>query len=180
MILCLGLSLRQASFNVRLARAAATLVREAGAGAEPVALRDLGIPPYDADVEATLGIPAPVHDLAERVRSARGVIIAFPEYNRAMAGVAKNAIDWLSRVRPYVFEGKPALLLSASSGRGAGAAALATSRPILEHVDAVVYAETFGLARAKEAFDEAGVIADPETAVRLRAVIAGWLASLPS
>jgi hypothetical protein len=50
----------------------------------------------------------------------------------------------------------------------------------MEHVDARVCPETFGLARAKETLDDSGGVTDPEAAARLRAVIAGWLASLPS
>lgn len=51
---------------------------------------DLNLPLYDGDVEAN-AIPAAVQILADQIAQADAVIIATPEYNKALSGVLKNA-----------------------------------------------------------------------------------------
>lgn len=69
--------------------------------------------PYTAQREAE-GIPASVLRMAEMIREADGLVMAAPEYNFSLPGTLKNAIDWISRIKPYVTIGKPVLLMSAS------------------------------------------------------------------
>ena len=89
-------SLRKASFNRGLLRAAAEMLPE-GISLE---VYDLGaLPLYNADVEAA-GLPEPVQDFQRRVESADALLFACPEYNYSMGGVLKNAIDWGSRPSP--------------------------------------------------------------------------------
>jgi chromate reductase, NAD(P)H dehydrogenase (quinone) len=107
-------SLRKASLNTALLRAAVELA-PAGITLETATLH--GIPLYDGDVEAGEGIPAPVVALAERMQAAAGVLIVSPEYNYGIPGGLKNAVDWLSRVKPQPFQGKPTGILGASPGR---------------------------------------------------------------
>ena len=71
-----------------------------------------GIPLFDgedADNEQ-------VTSLAEQISNADGVIFFSPEYNYSVSGALKNAIDWLSRVNPQPFAGKPASIVGASPG----------------------------------------------------------------
>lgn len=73
-----------------------------------------GIPLYDADLEASEGLPPRVTELKEAVASADGLLLATPEYNNSIPGVFKNGIDWLSRPAndiARVFGGKPVALL---------------------------------------------------------------------
>ena len=81
---------------------------------------DLRLPLYDGDVETAEGIPAPVQRLAEQLRGADAVIIACPEYNKALSGVMKNALDWLSRVKGGVWRDRPVAIMSAAAGRAGG------------------------------------------------------------
>jgi chromate reductase, NAD(P)H dehydrogenase (quinone) len=109
-------SLREASFNSGLLRAAAEL---APAGHKIVIGSLRGIPLYDGDVEARDGIPAAVSALKDLIASAQGLLIATPEYNNSMPGVLKNAIDWLSRPpadSARVFKGRPVAVIGASPG----------------------------------------------------------------
>ena len=106
-------SLRKASTNTALLRAAAELVPD-GATLEILSIRDL--PLYDADVQAQ-GMPEAVLALQEAILAADGVVIASPEYNYSVPGVLKNAIDWLSRTDPQPFAGKPVGIMGASPGR---------------------------------------------------------------
>ena len=105
-------SLRKASFNTALLRAATEL-------SPPdvnIEIADLaGIPPFNQDDE--LSPPAAVSDLKRRIRAADGVLFSTPEYNYSIPGVLKNAIDWISR--PYgdnAWDGKPVAVMGASPG----------------------------------------------------------------
>ena len=80
---------------------------------------DLRLPLYDGDVEAA-GLPPEVTRLAEAIRTADALVIATPEYNKGPSGVLKNALDWVSRVKPNPLWGKPVAVVSATAGRSGG------------------------------------------------------------
>lgn len=105
-------SLRAASLNTALLRAAADLAPE-GVAIRIVSLRDL--PFYDQDVEDE-GDPAAVLAWKEALRAADGLVIACPEYNGGVTGVLKNAIDWASRGKPAPLAGKACCVMGASPG----------------------------------------------------------------
>lgn len=131
-LLAISGSLRSDSLNTKLARATASLAPH-GVGIEVVTLH--GLPMYDEDVRAG-GIPAPVAQLAARVREADGVLIATPEYNFSVPGALKNALDWLSHLTPPPFAGKPTAIMSASPGMLGGVRAQDHLRQILFGLDA--------------------------------------------
>ncbi|MFQ3231356.1 NADPH-dependent FMN reductase [Reinekea sp.] len=70
------------------------------------------IPMYDGENMDN----AAVVKLAEQIRKADGVIFFSPEYNYSIPGSLKNALDYLSRVDPQPFVGKPAAIIGASPG----------------------------------------------------------------
>ena len=109
-------SLREASYNKGLLRAAAEL---APAGMEIKIYQRLGdIPPYNDDVFAK-GDPEPVADLKSLIGGADALLIVTPEYNYGVPGVLKNAIDWASRPSgKCVLNRKPAALMGCSPGLG--------------------------------------------------------------
>ncbi|MDO8491730.1 MAG: NAD(P)H-dependent oxidoreductase [Dehalococcoidia bacterium] len=112
-------SLRKASFNRDLLRAAAEL---APAGSKIDVFELEGIPPFNQDLEQSP--PDIVKDFKAKVRASDAILIVTPEYNYGVPGVLKNAIDWASR--PYgdnAFEGKPVAVMSASIGMLGGARA---------------------------------------------------------
>ena len=86
-------SLRRASFNRGLIRAAAEL---APAGVRVVFHELDELPMFNADVEA-IGDPEPVRRFKGAIAAADALLIATPEYNRCVPGVLKNAVDWASR-----------------------------------------------------------------------------------
>lgn len=109
-------SLRKASYNTGLLRAAAEALPE-GVTLEIASIA--GIPLYDGDVEEIQGLPDAVVRLKAAIAGADGVLIATPEYNNGIPGVFKNAIDWASRPSSdiaAVFGGKPVALIGASPG----------------------------------------------------------------
>jgi len=91
-------------------------------------LADLALPLYDGDLEDR-GMPDSVLRLAAQVRAADAVVISTPEYNKALSGVLKNALDWLSRVKPGgVWRDKPVAIMSATGGRAGGERAQSSLR----------------------------------------------------
>jgi len=108
-------SLRKASTNTLLVRNAANIF-----GADEFTLADINLPLYDGDLEADEGIPASVQTLADQIAEADAVIIATPEYNKAISGSLKNALDWVSRTKGAPWSGKPVAIMSAAAGRAGG------------------------------------------------------------
>src|SRR5688572_16682637 len=109
-------STRRAAFNSALLRAAAAAMP---AGAELRIESIAGIPLYNGDEEAAHGIPPAVARLKDAIAAADGLLLVTPEYNNSLPGVAKNAIDWLSRPSAdigRVFGGKPVAVAGASPG----------------------------------------------------------------
>jgi chromate reductase, NAD(P)H dehydrogenase (quinone) len=154
-------SLRRASYNRALLRAAAEL----GAPTLHVVIHDLSpIPLYNADVE-TERVPGPVVELRTAVRQADALLIATPEYNHGVPGVLKNTIDWLSRPpRESALNGKVAAIMGASPGM------TGTARSQSQLRQAFVFTNTYALlqpevlvARAHEKFDAEGRLTDSGT-----------------
>src|SRR4051794_6593429 len=110
-------SLRRGSYNTMLLRAAEPMFPPP-VRVEIVSIRE--IPLLDDDVLTEHGVPDVVRQLKEKIAAADGLLLATPEYNNSLPGVAKNAIDWLSRPFadiPRVFGGLPVATIGATPGR---------------------------------------------------------------
>jgi chromate reductase, NAD(P)H dehydrogenase (quinone) len=134
-VLAISGSLREASYNAGLLRAAQELA-PAGMTVEIATLH--GIPNYDGDVEAQ-GDPPEVASFKEAIREADGVLIATPEYNRGIPGGLKNAIDWVSRMKDQPFKDKPVALQSAAGGILGGSRMQYHLRQSLTSIDALLF-----------------------------------------
>lgn len=108
-------SLRKASTNTLLVRNAARIF-----GADEFTLADIDFPLYNGDLEAAEGVPAKVQTLSDQIAAADAVVISTPEYNKAMSGALKNALDWVSRTKGGPWNGKPVAIMSAAAGRAGG------------------------------------------------------------
>src|SRR5438309_2392627 len=168
-------SMREGSWNHLLAELATKSAKENGAIVDLASMRDFEVPAYDGDLEASQGIPAGAQALQRRLKASDAFIIASPEYNASMPGLLKNLIDWTSRFRPQPFDGKHALLLSASPSLAGGNRGLWALRMPLEPLGSRVYPDMFSLAQAHQAFDPQGEIANPQLADRLDQTIAGFM-----
>lgn len=127
-------SLRAASVNGIVADALPALAPK---GVFIERLGSIGdIPHYDQDL-LEAGIPASVATMAKAIDDADGIIIVTPEYNYSVPGVLKNGLDWLSRMQPQPFAGKPVAIQTASPGMIGGARAQYHLRQSLVFLDAV-------------------------------------------
>lgn len=108
-------SLRKDSLNRKLLRESARIFAP-----DTFTEADLRLPLYDGDAEAADGIPPQVQTLADQIKAADAVVIASPEYNKALSGVLKNALDWVSRTKGGPWRDKPVAIVSASDGRAGG------------------------------------------------------------
>jgi NAD(P)H-dependent FMN reductase len=167
-------SLRKDSLNKKLIRFASKLV-SSGNEVSLSEFNEFPLPVYDGDIEAK-GIPPEVSALGEKLASADFVVIATPEYNGSVAGPFKNAVDWVSRLRPIPFEKKPCLLLGATPGAMAAIRGLQQSRVPLEVLGAFVYPQSFGLAQAHTAFTDDGILKDEKQKERLEKILKDSLA----
>ncbi len=151
-ILAFAGSLRKASYNRALVRAAAEAAPD-GMEVEIFGLE--GIPLFDGDVEAK-GFPERVEAFHEAIERADGLLISTPEYQHGVPGVLKNAIDWASRPPgKATILGKPVAIMGATPGMWGTARAQAQLRQALVYnrCPMVLQPEVL-VAKAKERFDE--------------------------
>ena len=149
-------SLRAGSFNRKLMLDAARIF-------DPASFVDanLRLPLYDGDLEAADGIPAEVQTLAGQISDADAVLMVGPEYNKAMSGVLKNALDWVSRTEGNPWREKPVAILSAAAGRAGGERSQMTMRHAMTAFRPhLLYGPEVMIAGASKAFDEDGQLTD--------------------
>jgi chromate reductase len=112
-LLAISGSLRTASYNTALLRAAAEL---APRGIEIEFYEGLELlPPYNEDRD-TDQPPTQVAHLRNRIAEADAVLFATPEFNGTMPGQVKQVVDWASRPRGEHASlwGKPVAVVGAS------------------------------------------------------------------
>ena len=169
-------SARRDSFNARLARFAAREAEAAGARAVLLDLARYELPLYNGDLEAEAGLPPAAEALKALFLEHDGFLIASPEYNGSISPLLKNAIDWVSRPvagqPPLVwFSGKTAGLMAASPGPLGGLRGLVHLRQILSNIGVLAVPAQHAVARAGEAFDADGGLAEEPHGAAVRRVV---------
>jgi chromate reductase, NAD(P)H dehydrogenase (quinone) len=168
-LLIMAGSARSGSLSLKLANAAGSLARDAGAAVELLDLRALQLPIYDGDLEAASGVPESAGRLQDAIGGADAVLIVTPEYNGFPTPLVINAFDWLSRIpgqgaRPSglaVTASKPVALMASSPGPLGGLRSMNFLRQYLQMAFAmIVVPQQYALGRAHEAFDEQGAFKD--------------------
>jgi NAD(P)H-dependent FMN reductase len=167
-------SLQRSSAN----RAALDVARTAlsASGVEVSAFADLGsIPPLNPDRASDPG--EAVLSFRAEIGAADAVLLAAPEYAGAIAGVVKNALDWV--VGSGDLYGKPVALLSAGTSGGVFA-----RRDLVRTLSwqGAHVVESLGIeaANTKSVSDSDGSrrITDPKTLDEIRALTSSLLASV--
>jgi len=152
-ILTIAGSLRKESFTLKIANALAKL---APASLKLEVMTPHGISFFNQDLEATP--PADWVAFREKLQKSDGVLFVTPEYNRAIPGVLKNAIDVGSR--PYgksSFIGKPTGIISNSPGPLGGVNAAKSLQNVLPGITGPIMGqpETY-LTMVGDAFNDKG------------------------
>jgi chromate reductase, NAD(P)H dehydrogenase (quinone) len=146
-------SLRKESFSLKIAKALAKL---APATLKLDVVTPHGISFFNQDLEAAP--PADWVAFREKLQKSNGVLFVTPEYNRAIPGVLKNAIDVGSR--PYgksSFLGKPIGIVSNSPGPLGGVNAAKSLQNILPGISGVIMGQPEAYLNAVgDAFDDKG------------------------
>ena len=172
-ILAISGSLRAVSSNTSVLRAAARLAPD-GVG---IVLFDglAGLPFFNPDLDGDT-VPDAVAAFRQLVGEADGILISSPEYARGVAGVLKNALDWL--VGSQEFPNKPVALINTSPRATHALAALTlTLETMSAHLvrDAFVTLPLLGVAN-----DVNTIVTDEALAGPLRHAIAGFAAAIRS
>jgi chromate reductase len=161
-------SLRKASYNKSLLRAAANLMPED----TNLEIFDIdGIPAFNQDTEKNM--PEKVKDFKSKIREANAILISTPEYNYSVPGVLKNAID--SATRPYgdnPFNEKPVAIMSASVGMLGGARAQYHLRQIFVYLNMYpINLPEVIVPFAENKFDTNGNLVDENTQMFVRQLL---------
>ena len=169
-VLAISGSLRAASHNTALLRAAAELAPE---GVEVELYDGLDrLPPYNEDHD-TDDPPAEVARVRQAIASADAILFSTPEYNGTLPGQIKQAVDWGSRPRGDAASlwGKPVAVVGASVTYYGAIWAQDHLRKALGLAGARVLDVELPVAKADERFDADGVLVDLEIRDRLAEIL---------
>ena len=174
-VLALCGSLRKASINAALLRAAARLARP---GADIEIADWLGrLPLFNPDLEDVIDdveVPRAVQALRLAVDAADAILIASPEYAHGVSGTIKNALDWLVSFEPFIH--KPVAVLNASPRAHHADDAL---RETLRTMSAGLVGErSFQLPLLGAHLDEDAMVASPAVAAVVAEALAGLRAEI--
>lgn len=174
-ILAFAGSARDGSWNRRVLAVAAAGARDAGAKVTVIDLGDFPLPLYNADLEASEGLPENARELKRLLSEHDGFLIATPEYNSFITPLLKNTIDWASRSvdgAPGLSwaKGKVAAVVSASPGALGGIRALEAVRALVSHLGILVIPQKRAVGGVAKLFDESGNMTDEKTRQALEAV----------
>jgi NAD(P)H-dependent FMN reductase len=162
-ILGLSGSLRAASVNTALLRAAARL---APSGTTLSVFGGMGaLPLFNPDLEGHE--PAAVHAFRDALREADAIAIASPEYAHGVTGIIKNALDWV--VGSGEFERKPVALLKTAPRAVHAPAALRETIVVMGGI--VIERASLTVPLSSNKIDEVQALAMPEVVAVLRQML---------
>ena len=110
------------SINRQLVTYAAGLIT--GSDVEILDLNDYELPLFSADREDELGQPKLAQEFLKKITGSAGIVISFAEHNGCYSAAYKNIYDWVSRIKPKVYQDKPMVLLATSPGGRGGKSVL--------------------------------------------------------
>ena len=171
-LVLMGGSLRPASLNARLLGHLARTLEGRGHEVSAFAGEALRLPLYQDGVTPSGEAQA----LHAALAKAQGLVIVSPEYNAGIPGHLKNAVDWLSTMKPSPWPGLPVLLCAASPGAFGGARGLMAWRATLANMGALALPEAITVPHADQQLDAEGAPTDPRTAAVVPRTLDAFLA----
>ena len=165
----IGGTLREGSTSLGALRRALAASEEAGAEVELLDLNELRLPMYEP------GKPLDecgdgARRLVEAVRAADALLVSTAAYHGTLAGVTKNALDYVqflgTEERPY-FDGKVVGLISTAGGEQAAANANAAIVHVVHSLRGIVAPLMVAVTRAWQRTDGRGDVTDDDYGRRL-------------
>ena len=139
------------SINDKLAKFAASQM--VGHTIEIINLTNYALPFFSEDLEQERGYPIDLKMLHNKIKEADALIISVSEHNGMISAFFKNTLDWLSRLDRKFLNEKKILLMSTSTGKHGGAAALEYMKYILPKFGANIV-ESFSIPSFAHNFSE--------------------------
>ena len=164
-VVVLSGSLREDSWNKKLAKEAASYAVKKGTNVTYFDLAQFPLPFFNADLETKKGMPENAKIIRRSIAKSDAVIIASPNYNGSMSGVLKNMLDWMSRTEDgqdsrSIFKGKKVAIMSASGGKSGGAGGLPHLQHVIEKLGGTVAKTQLSVSKAHTKFDNNGHLFD--------------------
>ncbi|HEX6708932.1 MAG TPA: NAD(P)H-dependent oxidoreductase [Rubrobacter sp.] len=165
----IGGTLREGSTSLGALRRALSAAEEAGADVELLDLNELKLPMYEPRKPFD-GYGDNVRRLIEAIREADALLISTAAYHGTLAGVTKNALDYVQFLgkdeHPY-FDGKVVGLISTAGGEQAAANANGAMVHVVHALRGVVAPLMVGVTKAWRRTDDSGDITDDTYGGRL-------------
>jgi len=170
-LVLMGGSLRPASFNGSLLSHLARELEARGHQVSAYKGEALRLPLYEDGLPPSEGTLV----LHGALLKAQGLVIVSPEYNAGIPGHLKNAVDWLSTLKPSPWAGLPVLLCAASPGAFGGARGLMAWRATLANMGALALPEAITVPHADQQLDASGAPTEARTAAMVPKTLDGFL-----
>ena len=165
----IGGTLRENSTSLGALRRSLAAAEEAGAEVELLDLKELRLPMYEPG--KTLDeYGESVRRLIEATREADALLVSTAAYHGTLAGVTKNALDFvqfLSNEEPAYLDGKAVGLISTAGGEQAAANANAAMVNVVHSLRGIVAPLMVGVTKAWQHTDDGGDITDDNYGRRL-------------
>ncbi|HZY94490.1 MAG TPA: NAD(P)H-dependent oxidoreductase [Candidatus Bathyarchaeia archaeon] len=160
---------RKKSYNTALLQTATGLIGDDAS----VEIFDVSkFPLYNQDLEHDP--PENVKEFKKKIRGSDAILFSTPEFNYSIPAILKNAIEWGNRPpNDRSWDGKPAAIMSASTGLRGGARAQTHLRTIMVDLNMhPVNRPLLLVANAQEKFDANLQLVDKETRETVRSLLA--------
>jgi FMN reductase len=165
----IGGTLREGSTSLGALRRALAASEDAGADVELLDLNELKLPMYEPRKPLD-EYGNDVRRLIAAIRQADALLISTAAYHGTLAGVTKNALDYVQFLgkeeHPY-FEGKVVGLISTAGGEQAAANANAAMVHTVHALRGIVAPFMVGVTKAWQRTDDRGEITDDNYGARL-------------
>lgn len=168
-IIAFAASSSSRSINRQLVTYAAGLIT--WADVDILDLNDYELPLFSADREDELGQPKLAQEFLEKITNSAGIVISFAEHNGCYSAAYKNIYDWVSRIKPKVYQDKPMVLLATSPGGRGGKSVLELASSQIPRFGGEVIASISVPSFAENFDSDKGTVINTDIAVRIQQAV---------
>ena len=139
-------------------------------------LNDFEMPIFSVDREKNEGIPEKAKQFMQEMHNSDAIICSLAEHNKSYSVAFKNIIDWCSRINIKIFDKKPMMLMSTSTGGYGGGNVMNLAKSFFPKCGAEII-ETYSLPSFNDNFKD-DKISDSKLKKELEACISNFKESL--